>query len=161
MQERFEMKKLAAFYIGWDAAVFLLLYLNSLKELWVLDYYRKTMDFNVRMWSYAVTPMLFGCLIAALVFVGTKYWSSRKAVILELILLGIPFLYIAFFPALYFLTPHYFGFSLPLLTQWLNTENGYIYGIVILGYVISAFIFKWIKIRNDRKLAAVESDKEQ
>jgi hypothetical protein len=118
------------------------------------------MDITVRMWSYAVTPILFGLLIAVLVFAGKKYWGSKKAVIMELILIGIPFLYIAFFPALYFLIPGYFGFSLPLMAQWLNTENGYNYGIIIVGYVIAAFIFKWIKIHNDDKPTATETDKE-
>lgn len=112
------------------------------------------------MWSYAVTPILFGILIAVLVFVGTKYWASKKATIMELILLGIPFLYITFFPALYFLMPRYFEFSLPLLAQWLNTDNGYNYAIIIVGYVIAAFIFKWIKIRNDNRLTSVETDNE-
>ncbi len=144
------MKKQAAYFIIWDVLFILVLYLNSSADLWVKEYVARTMDITSRIWMLYAWPVVTGCFIAVLVCIGSSGQITGKSALLELILIGIPMLYIAALPFqyLYIIPAIAMNFRIQFpFPFWFMQESIVRTGGIILGYEIFIFTARMIRLR--------------
>ena len=149
------MKKQAIFCILWDVIFIVFAYIYSLTGQWIKVYVARTMSITSRMWLLPIMPILMGGLIAWLAFASNKYHTTRKSALLELMIIGLPALYLASAPFLFFIIPGILNgvyFSVPF---WMMRGNSYILGQMVLGYELFIFIARMICIQRNKNSADI------
>ena len=146
------MKKQAIYLILWDIIFILFVYIESITGQWIKEYVVRTMSINARMWLMPIMPILMGCLIACLAFVSSKYQTTRKSALLELIIIGLPAFYLASAPIMYFIVPGILNGVYISVPFWMMRGNSYIIGQLVLGYELFVFTARMIRVKSSSRM---------
>ncbi len=146
------MKKQAIYLILWDIIFILFVYSESITGQWIKEYVVRTMSINARMWLMPIMPILMGCLIACLAFVSSKYQTTRKSALLELIIIGLPAFYLASAPIMYFIVPGILNGVYISVPFWMMRGNSYIIGQLVLGYELFVFTARMIRVKSSSRM---------
>ncbi len=148
------MKKRAIYYLGWDVLLFLYIYCYSLIESQMRISFNQSWDFTQ---SVLLKPILIGfagVLFGILALYNCKGNISFKEAVIELVMVGIPSLYLASITALPFLICMVMGsteiqYDIPQML--LRSQFPMTLGAILFGYEILIFIFRWIQMTKDAK----------
>lgn len=153
------MKRQIAFYIGWDVVFIGSMYVFSKCGRMLELAARKQMEVGASLWFPVVWMIVTGGLIGVLVIWGSKYQKNIKSAILELVITGLPAVYIAgilpFSYSLASLSPdggvsYYIPFWLLMSTTPMLAAG------ILLGYEI--FIFAVRLFTKPHRLRPSEND---
>lgn len=136
------MKKQIAFYIGWDIVFIGSMYVFSKCDRILELAARKNMEIGGSLWFSPGWMIVTGGIISILVIWGNKYRKNIKSAILELVIIGLPAVYIAtIMPISYSLASLSPGGVSYYIPSWLlmSTTPMLVAGI-LLGYEIFIFL---------------------
>lgn len=144
------MKKPFIFYLIWDIVFISFLYLLSAAAVQLEHYARSTFDLYPALFASLFFYIALGVLLSCLVYITGKYEFNIKLAVLELIMVGIPALFLASSFLLSFLLANR-NISLPLWPYlfWIFRETAIQHiGGAVFGYEVFVFVARIVKYRR-------------
>ncbi len=155
------MKKRIVFYIGWDVLFVIYIYLYSAIGIRIREYSSKTFDNLPIVFLQPLLLIIAGAIIGWLIFVSNRYQFTIKQALLELVIIGIPALYLATILATPYLICLVTGYQeiryyTPLMLS--NSTTPIIIGSIVFGYELFIFMIRIIKCKQVKKIPAPPSE---